>query len=60
MNFSTTLALGAVAGGTIVLGLPVGRLKAPSKSLRVLLSSGAVGVLVFLVWDVLSAAWGPI
>src|SRR4030081_928321 len=60
MNFSTTLALGAVAGGTIVLGLPVGRLKAPSKSLRVLLSAGAVGVLLFLVWDVLSAAWAPI
>jgi ZIP family zinc transporter len=60
MNFGTTLALGAVAGGTIVLGLPVGRLRAPAQSLRVLLSTGAVGVLLFLVWDVLSAAWGPI
>src|SRR4051812_34475961 len=60
MNFSTTLALGAVAGGTIVLGLPVGRLKSPTKALRVLLSAGAVGVLLFLVWDVLSAAWEPI
>lgn len=60
MNFGTTLALGAVAGGTIVLGLPVGRLRAPAKTLRVLLSAGAVGVLLFLVWDVLSAAWAPI
>jgi ZIP family zinc transporter len=60
MNFGTTLALGAVAGGTIVLGLPVGRLRTPALSLRVLLSSGAVGVLLFLVWDVLSAAWAPI
>ena len=60
MNFGTTLALGAVAGGTIVLGLPVGRLRAPTKALRVLLCSGAVGVLLFLVWDVLSAAWEPI
>ena len=60
MNFASTLALGAVAGGTIVLGLPVGRLRAPAKSVRVLLSSSAVGVLVFLVWDVLSAAWAPI
>ena len=60
MNFSSTLALGAVAGGTIVLGLPVARLKAPTQSVRVLLSSGAVGVLLFLVWDVLSAAWAPI
>ena len=60
MNFPTTLALGAVAGGTIVLGLPVGRLRAPAAALRVLLCSTAVGVLLFLVWDVLSAAWGPI
>jgi ZIP family zinc transporter len=60
MNFASTLALGAVAGGTIVLGLPVGRLRAPAQTLRVLLSSSAVGVLVFLVWDVLSAAWAPI
>jgi len=60
MNFPTTLALGAVAGGTIVLGLPVGRLRAPAATLRVLLSSSAVGVLLFLVWDVLSAAWEPI
>ena len=60
MNFGTTLALGAVAGGTIVLGLPVGRLKAPAEAARVLLCAGAVGVLLFLVWDVLSAAWEPI
>jgi ZIP family zinc transporter len=60
MSFGTTLALGAVAGGTIVLGLPVGRLRAPAQWLRVLLTSSAVGVLVFLVWDVLSAAWEPI
>ncbi|WP_375389799.1 ZIP family metal transporter [uncultured Amnibacterium sp.] len=60
MNFPTTLALGAVAGGTIVFGLPVGRLRSPALTLRVLLSSGAVGVLLFLVWDVLSAAWEPI
>jgi ZIP family zinc transporter len=60
MNFGTTLALGAVAGGTIVLGLPVGRLRSPAKALRVLLCSAAVGVLLFLVWDVLSAAWEPI
>src|SRR5947209_6857312 len=60
MNFGTTLALGAVAGGTIVLGLPVGRLKAPAEAMRVLLCAGAVGVLLFLVWDVLSAAWAPI
>jgi ZIP family zinc transporter len=60
VNFGATLALGAVAGGTIVIGLPIGRLRAPAKTLRVLLSAGAVGVLLFLIWDVLSAAWAPI
>jgi ZIP family zinc transporter len=60
VNLATTLGLGAIAGGTIVLGLPVGRLRAPAATLRVLLSSSAVGVLLFLLWDVLSAAWEPI
>jgi ZIP family zinc transporter len=60
VNFGATLALGAIAGGTIVFGLPVGRLRAPAQTLRVLLSTGAVGVLLFLTWDVLSAAWAPI
>jgi ZIP family zinc transporter len=60
VNFGATLALGAVAGGTIALGLPIGRLRAAAGTLRVLLSAGAVGVLLFLTWDVLSAAWAPI
>jgi ZIP family zinc transporter len=60
MNFATTLALGAVAGGTIVLGLPVGRVRSISPRARVLLTASTVGVLVFLVWDVLTAAWEPI
>ena len=60
MSFSTTLVLGFIAGATILIGLPVGRLRSPAPSLRVLLNAGAVGVLLFLVWDVLSAAWEPI
>ena len=60
MSFEHTLILGLIAGGTIVLGLPVGRLTKTSPVLRQLLSAVAVGVLVFLVWDVLSAAWEPI
>jgi ZIP family zinc transporter len=54
------LLLGVIAGGTIVLGLPLGRLRRPVPSLRVLLNSVAIGVLLFLVWDVLSAAWEPV
>ena len=60
MSFSSTLLLGLIAGSTIVLGLPIGRLTRPAPVLRQMLSAIAVGVLVFLVWDVLSAAWEPV
>jgi len=60
MSLSATLLLGFVAGATILLGLPVGRLRRATPSLKVFLSATAVGVLLFLVWDVLSAAWEPI
>jgi ZIP family zinc transporter len=52
--------LGAIAGFTIFLGLPVGRLRSPAPRLRALLNACAVGVLVFLLWDVLAHAWEPI
>jgi ZIP family zinc transporter len=60
MSLGKTLLLGFIAGVTIVLGLPIGRLKRPAPSLRMMLNAIAVGILLFLVWDVLSAAWGPI
>jgi len=60
MSLSRTLLLGFIAGVTILLGLPVGRLKRPAPTLRIFLNATAVGVLVFLTWDVLSAAWEPI
>jgi ZIP family zinc transporter len=60
MSLGKTLILGFIAGVTILLGLPIGRLKRPAPQLRVLLNSIAVGILVFLLWDVLSAAWEPI
>jgi ZIP family zinc transporter len=56
----TTLLLGFIAGVTIVLGLPLGRLRRPAPGLRAFLNAVAVGILLFLVWDVLSAAWEPI
>jgi ZIP family zinc transporter len=52
--------LGLIAGVTILLGMPVGRMRRPAPTLRLTLNSVAVGVLIFLVWDVLSAAWEPI
>ena len=60
MSLTKTLLLGLIAGATIVLGLPVGRMRRPAPSLRVWLNAVAVGILLFLVWDVLSAAWEPI
>jgi len=60
VSLEKTLLLGFIAGVTILLGLPIGRLRRPAPTLRMMLNAIAVGILVFLVWDVLSAAWEPI
>jgi ZIP family zinc transporter len=60
MGLGRTLILGFVAGVTIILGLPIGRMHRLSQGLRLVLNAVAAGVLLFLVWDVLSAAWEPI
>lgn len=60
MSLTMTLLLGFIAGVTIVVGLPFGRLRSPAPALGVFLNATAVGVLFFLFWDVLSAAWEPI
>lgn len=60
MGLGQTLLLGAIAGGTIVLGLPVGRMRNPAPTLRLMLNAIATGVLIFLIWDVLSHAWEPV
>jgi ZIP family zinc transporter len=54
------LILGAVAGLTIFIGLPIGRLRHPALGLKAFLNAAAIGVLVFLLWDVLSKAWQPV
>lgn len=48
MSLSTTLLLGFIAGITIIIGLPIGRLRNPAPGLRVFLNATAVGVLMFL------------
>ncbi|TAM70481.1 MAG: zinc permease [Microbacteriaceae bacterium] len=52
--------LGAIAGFTIFLGLPIGRLKTRSTTLQALLNAITIGVLTFLLWDVLSHAVEPV
>src|SRR3954447_12613910 len=54
MSFRETALLGALAGFTIYLGLPVGRLQTLGPRTRVALAMFSVGVLVFLLVDVLS------
>lgn len=55
-----TLILGLIAGATIFIGLPVGRLRTPHPAMRQFLNALATGILLFLVWDVLAHAYQPI
>jgi ZIP family zinc transporter len=52
MSFLETVALGAIAGFTIFLGLPLGRVKLLDDRLRVGLAMFSVGILAFIFMDV--------
>src|SRR4051812_34387651 len=52
MSFVQTAVLGAIAGFTIFLGLPIGRARNLSMRARVALSMLSAGVLAFLFLDV--------
>jgi zinc transporter, ZIP family len=54
------LVLGGIAGFTIYLGLPIGRVRDPSMPLRAFLNAAAIGILLFLLWDVLSKGYEPV
>jgi len=60
MSTIQTVLLGAVAGGTIFLGLPVGRMRAPRRRLRAFLNAASAGILLFLFFDILQNATGPL
>ena len=53
MSFAQTVALGALAGFTIFIGLPVGRLQLLNNRTRVALAMFSVGVLAFIFVDVM-------
>ena len=58
---STHIAfLGAIAGFTIFLGLPIARVRNQPLALKALLAATATGILLFLLWDVLSHGVEPI
>ena len=60
MSTGEILLLGAIAGLAIFLGLPLGRMQAATASAKAFLSAIATGVLLFLLWDVLSNAVSPV
>ncbi|HEV7185260.1 MAG: ZIP family metal transporter [Actinomycetales bacterium] len=60
MNTGTVIAMGIIAGATIFIGLPVGRLSARAAGLRAMLNAITIGVLLFLLWDVLTHAVDPV
>jgi zinc transporter, ZIP family len=60
MSTGHILLLGAIAGLTIFIGLPIGRMHRVSLATKGFLSAAATGILIFLLWDILSAAVDPI
>ena len=56
MSFAHTVVLGALAGFTIYLGLPIGRVRVLGDRARVALAMFAVGILAFIFVDVLEHA----
>jgi ZIP family zinc transporter len=60
MNTTETLILGAIAGLTIFVGLPMARMRNVSQGVRVSLNAIATGILIFLFWDVVSHGVGPV
>jgi ZIP family zinc transporter len=60
MSQPTTIMLGAIAGLTIFIGLPVARLRKLSRAATGFLNAMATGILIFLLWDVISKANEPV
>lgn len=58
MSFAQTSLLGAIAGFTIFLGLPLGRMRSLGQRARVALSMLSAGILAFLFMDVGAEALG--
>jgi zinc transporter, ZIP family len=58
MSFAETAALGAIAGFTIYIGLPLGRMERVGVRLRVGLAMFSVGILAFIFMDVTTHAQG--
>src|SRR6266568_7045898 len=60
MTFADTVLLGAIAGFTIYLGLPIARWRNPRRDWQAFLNALATGILIFLFFDILGKAREPI
>src|SRR3954464_1992779 len=60
MSTSQTYLLSAIAGVTIFLGLPLGRMSNLSPAVKSFFTATATGILIFLFWDVVSEAIDPV
>jgi ZIP family zinc transporter len=60
MSLLQTVLLGAIAGFTIYLGLPVGRIKGITQKTRSFLSMTSAGILLFLFFDIFGQIAEPI
>src|SRR3954453_15818877 len=52
MRETQTLLLGFIAGVTSLIGLPLGRVRSVKPGTRQFLNAIAIGILIFLIWDV--------
>lgn len=60
MSTAQIVLLGGIAGSTIFLGLPLGRLKSVGSHVRAALSALATGILLFLLVDVAENGFAPV
>jgi ZIP family zinc transporter len=60
MSMWQTILLGAVAGATIFIGLPVARVRGLAPGMRAFLNALAAGILLFLLFDILENAIAPL
>lgn len=58
MNHWELLIIGLIAGGTIFIGLPLGRIRGLSNNVRSALSMLAAGILIYLLIEILGDAAG--
>jgi zinc transporter, ZIP family len=60
VSTSQTILLGAIAGFTIYLGLPLGRVRVASLRTKAFLNAASAGILVFLLFEILAHATKPV